>query len=511
MSAPGVKFGTDGWRGVIGDDFTFANVRRVAQATADYWNEVEQASRLFGGKRRTGGTPVQRAAIVGFDNRFQSETFARIVGEVFSGNGITTYLPPVAVPTPAIAHAIRDRQLCGGVMITASHNPPQFNGYKIKAHYAGSADAAITAAVEDRLRSVAAGFTPAGTHAPVKGAATIPYDPRPAYLDAISQFVDLKRIRRARLRIVTDSMHGTCGTMLADLLGAMSIRANRDVLFGGIAPEPIERNLGALCAAVKTHRADVGLASDGDADRLGVVDERGRYVSVQIVHALLLLHLLRHHVGRGALRAPRCYATPANGRTQCAPTNASPVVVRAVNSTMLVDRICRAHSLPLIEVPIGFRWACQKMREEDVIMAGEESGSFGFRGHVPERDGLLAALYLLELLALTGKSITELTSELQKEFGRSAYGRLDLPVRFVKRDPPADLLGVAVACVNELDGVKYIAADDSWLMFRTSGTEPITRIYCEATFAKRVRELLEWGRAAVRSSSACASDSRPSS
>ena len=395
MSPAPIKFGTDGLRGVIAGEFTFANVRRVAQATADYW--ISQ--------------PLPKVAIVGYDNRFQSETFARIVAGVFSGNGIKTYLPPVAASTPAIAYAIRERKLCGGVMITASHNPPRYNGYKIKAHYAGSADAAISNAVEHLL-----------DRSPVRSDDKLieSYDPRPAYLDAICRFVDMKAIRKARLRIVADSMHGCGGTILADLLGATPIRATRDVLFGGIAPEPIERNLGALCAAVKTHRADVGLASDGDADRLGVVDECGRYVSVQIVHALLLLHLLRNRgLGgiscRGALRAPNPGYNATTGHTQCAPT-----VVRAVNSTMLIDRICRAHGLPLIEVPIGFRWACQKMREEDVIMAGEESGSFGFRGHVPERDGLLAALYLLEMLAMTGKSVTELAADLQKEFGRSA-------------------------------------------------------------------------------------------
>jgi len=464
MPAPVIRFGTDGWRGVIADDFTFANVRRVAQATADYWNAVGQASSLPASIERSSKMLDPLTAIVGFDNRFQSETYARLVAEVLSANGIKTYLPPVAVPTPAIAHAIRDRNMAGAVMITASHNPPQFNGYKLKAYYAGSADLQLCAAVEQQL-----------DRTPVRSNDKLikPYDPRPAYLKSICRFVDLKLIRKARLRIVTDSMHGCGGTLLADLLGATPIRAGRDVLFGGVAPEPIERNLGPLCAAVKAHRADVGLASDGDADRLGVVDERGRYVSVQIVHALLLLHLLRYRRAHPGF------------------------VVRAVNSTMLIDRICRAHGLPLLEVPVGFRWACQKMREEDVIMAGEESGSFGFRGHVPERDGLLAALYLLEMLAMTGKSVTELASELQAEFGRSAYDRLDLPVRFVKREPPADLLGVPLVRVNELDGVKYIAADDSWLMFRASGTEPITRIYCEATSIRRVKSLLEWGRGQV--------------
>ena len=247
MPAPLIHFGTDGWRGVIADDFTFANVRRVAQATANYWNTQ----------------PLPKRAIVGFDNRFQSETYARLVAEVLSGNGIAVLLPPASVSTPAIAHAIHDRHLAGGVMITASHNPPQFNGYKIKAHYAGSADAQLCADVEQQL-----------DRTPVRSNDKLikPYDPRPAYLGAICRFVDLNLIRKARLRVVTDSMYGCGGTMLADLLDATPIRANRDVLFGGIAPEPIERNLGALCAAVNTHRADVGLASDGDADRLGVVD-----------------------------------------------------------------------------------------------------------------------------------------------------------------------------------------------------------------------------------------------
>jgi len=454
MSTPltPIRFGTDGWRGVIADQFTFDNVRRLAQATADYWKTQ----------------PLPRKAIVGYDNRFQSESFARRVAEVFSANGILAYLPPTAVPTPAIAHAICHQRLCGGVMITASHNPPQFNGYKIKAHYGGSADVAITDAVEQQL-----------DRSPIRSddRRIRSYDPRPAYREAICRHVDLPRIRKARLRVVADSMHGSAGTFLAELLEAVPLRADRDVLFGGVAPEPIQRNLQPLCEAVRRHRADVGLASDGDADRLGVVDERGRYVSVQIVHALLLLHLIRNR-----------RAAPG-------------LVVRAVNSTVLIDRICRAHGLELAEVPIGFRWACQKMREHDVLMAGEESGSFGFRGDVPERDGLLAALYLLELLAMSGKPLSRLASELQKEFGRSAYRRLDLPVRFLQRKPPADLLGVPVARVNELDGMKLIAEDDSWLMFRASGTEPITRIYCEAPTGERVQALLEWGRKQLLSES----------
>lgn len=445
MSRAPIRFGTDGWRGVIADDFTFENVCRVAQATADYWNSQR----------------LPRRAIVGFDNRFQSETFARRVAEVFSGNGITAYLTPVSVPTPALSFAIRDLQLCGGVMITASHNPPVFNGYKLKAQYAGSADAGLCTAVEHQLDR----FPVRASRERIE-----PYNPCPAYRRAIAKLADLKRIRKAHLRIVTDSMHGSGGTLLAEMVGAKPIRAERDVLFGGVAPEPVERHLKPLCSAVRQQRADIGLATDGDADRLGVVDERGRYVSVQIVHALLLWHLLRHRRARPGL------------------------VVRAINSTVLVDRIAHAYGLEVAEVPVGFRWACQKMRQHDVLMAGEESGSFGFGGHIPERDGLLAALYLLECLAVTGKSVSRLAAELQREFGRSAYERVDLRGRFVLREPLRDLLGVPVVRINELDGIKYIAADDSWLMVRASGTEPVTRIYCEAASRSRVRTLLEWGK-----------------
>jgi phosphomannomutase len=514
-----IKFGTDGWRGVIAADFTFDNVRRVAQATADYWNEVGQASRLSSSGTATSGTLVpRRTAIIGYDNRFQSETFARVTAEVLAANGIETLYAPTAAPTPSVSHAVRDRQLVGAVMITASHNPPQFNGYKLKAEYAGSADPAVCHAIEQRVdrspvRTV--NFDEA-----VRDGRIVIYDPRPAHVAAVKRLVDLKRIRNSRLGIVVDSMHGSGGDLLATLLGGgkcrvHAIRANRDVLFGGINPEPIGQNLGALGAAVKECRAAVGLATDGDADRLGVVDEQGRYVSIQLVFAMLLLHILRnrehltawepswrrdrrlsgHCTGHGIQAAPAINATNLG------------LVVRSTNGTMLIDRICRAHGLAMAEVPVGFKWICEKMRETDVLLGGEESGGIGFHGHIPERDGILACLMFLEMLAATGQRISAIAANLQREFGRSVYHRVDIQyplekrsllIETLRREPPPDLLGVPLAGVNESDGVKYIAGDDSWLMFRTSGTEPIVRIYSEAASAARVRKLLAHGQQLAR-------------
>ena len=471
MSKTKIQFGTDGWRGVIAADFTFENVRRVAQATADYWNG------LSGAGRATGATPVPLKTMVGYDTRFLSETYARLVCEVMTANGITTLCAPTAVPTPAIAYAVRDRQLCGAVMITASHNPPQFNGYKLKAEFAGSATPAICAAIEARLDA-----TPVRSSGPFTPAVQL-YDPRPAHIVALKKIVDLKAIHRAKLRPVFDSMHGCGGRVLQDLAGGTTIRGDRDVLFGGVNPEPTQKNLGALMATVKAQRAAIGLATDGDADRLGVVDDRGRYVSIQLVLAILLLHLLRNRKERRG------------------------IVVKSGNCTVLLDRICQAAGLACVTVPVGFKWICQQMRERDVLFGGEESGGVGFRGHIPERDGILANLMLLELLATTGKRLSQLLAEVQAEFGRSVYDRIDLPFPLAERaelierlaaHPPARLAGVKLREITTDDGVKYVANDDSWLMFRTSGTEPIIRVYSEAETPTKVRQLLDFGKQLAR-------------
>ena len=468
-----IKFGTDGWRGVIAEDFTFDKVRRVAQATADFWNQTSGRG--------------NKLAMVGYDTRFLSEVYAKLVCEVLAANGIKALYPPVAPPTPAVSYAVRVQNLCGAVMITASHNPPQFNGYKIKAEFAGPAGPDICRQIEARIG-----------HSPVRAvnfdealrAGTIKLcDPRPAHVAAIKKLVDLKKIRSAQFKAVVDSMHG-CGSRIIEelLAGAVrrtarrsvqTIRADRDPLFGGVNPEPIGKNLGALYSAVKKRHAHVGLATDGDADRMGMVDNRGRYVSIQLVFAMLLLHLLRNRKEKGGC------------------------VVRSTNCTVLIDRICRTYGLECVEVPVGFKYICEQMRQHDVLIGGEESGGLGFHGHIPERDGILANLMLLEMLAVTKKSVTQIVADIQKEFGKSAYDRIDLHYPLEKRqqlietllrEPPRDLLGTPLARVNDLDGVKYIATDDSWLMFRASGTEPVIRIYSEAASTTRTQRLLKWGK-----------------
>ena len=468
-----IRFGTDGWRGVIAEDFTFDKVRCVAQATADFWNQTAgQGNKL---------------AMVGYDTRFLSEVYAKLVCEVLAANGIKALYPPVVPPTPAVSYAVRAQNLCGAVMITASHNPPQFNGYKIKAEFAGPAGPDICRQVEARIGQSpvrAVNFDEALRAGTIK-----PYDPRPAHVAAIKKLVDLKKIRSAQLKVVVDSMHG-CGSRIIEelLAGAVrrtarrsvqTIRADRDPLFGGVNPEPIGKNLGALYSAVKKRHAHVGLATDGDADRMGMVDNRGRYVSIQLVFAMLLLHLLRNRKEKGVR------------------------VVRSTNCTVLIDRICRTYGLECVEVPVGFKYICEQMRQHDVLIGGEESGGLGFHGHIPERDGILANLMLLEMLAVTKKSVTQIVADIQKEFGKSAYDRIDLHYPLEKRqqlietllrEPPRDLLGTPLARVNDLDGVKYIATDDSWLMFRASGTEPVIRIYSEAASTTRTQRLLKWGK-----------------
>jgi phosphomannomutase len=403
------------------------------------------------------------------------------VCEVLAANGIKAYYPPLAVPTPAVTFAVRDRALCGAVMITASHNPPQFNGYKLKAHYAGPADPEMCAQVEARIdRSPVRALN---FDEDVKNGSIEIYDPRAAHVAAVEKIIDLKKIRGNKLHIVVDSMYGCGGNLLETVLAKSAcrvetIRSNRDPLFGGISPEPIGKNLGALCEAVKKTRAQIGLATDGDADRLGVVNDKAQYESIQLVFAMLLLHLIRNRGQRTGL------------------------VVKSANSTVLIDRICRANGLKMAEVPVGFKYICEQMRETDVLIGGEESGGIGFHGHIPERDGILANLMLLEMLTMSGKPLTEIARELQKEFGASSYDRIDMKFPLEKRkkfietlrtQPPKELLGVPLAQMKDFDGVKYIAKDDSWLMFRTSGTEPIIRIYSEAATAARVKKLLEHG------------------
>ncbi|MCX6900001.1 MAG: phosphoglucomutase/phosphomannomutase family protein [Verrucomicrobia bacterium] len=464
-----IRFGTDGWRAVMSGEFTFENVRRAAQAVAIYWR---------GEAARKGVAP---RAVVGYDTRLHSDKFAVAVAEVLAGNDIATILTSQPSPTPAVSYAIKDRGLIGGVMITASHNPPEFNGFKIKADFAGSADTAMTDAVEKLLDRETPRITPFET---ARGQGRIVVeDIRGPHRVAAGRFVDLERIAKTKLRVVVDSMHGCGQRGIEEILSpygmtATTLRAEADPTFGGVNPEPIAPNLHSLAGYLSAHRADIALVTDGDADRIGAMDPQGEFITTHYCFAMLLLHMIRHRKQTGC-------------------------VVKALNTTVMVDRICAKYGLEMHETPVGFKWVTKLMRERDVLIGGEESGGLGFKGWIPERDGILAGLLLLEFLACEGKPVRQIMAEMDAEFGASRYAREDIRYPLEKREPlmqwlrknPAqDLLGSPLAEVKDFDGVKMVARDGAWLMLRGSGTEPVLRIYAEAGEQSRADGLVELGR-----------------
>jgi len=468
-----IKFGTDGWRAVIAEDFTFANVARVAQAAADYWkSEVRKPkSEVFG---------YELKVIIGFDRRFFSGRFARIAAEIFAGNGFQVVLVPDPTPTPSVSFAVKAQRAVGGVMITASHNPPIFNGFKLKSFYGGSSDPATCQAVE--------GFV---DHNPVRslefdealraGQISI-QDVRPAHFAALKKLVDFKLIATSKLRFAHDALFGVGAGCFEQLLAGTTcqvttLNAEHDVLFGGINPEPIDKNYARSRRFLRQHPHDICLVTDGDADRVGGMNGRGKVLTTHQIICLLLHHLVVNRKGRGR-------------------------VVKALTTTSMVDKMCAAYGLPLLETGVGFKYICAEMLKGDVLLGAEESGGIGFPGHIPERDGLAAGLMLLELLATERTSVDRILAKLERRFGPHRYGRIDTHfplekrgslMQFLKENPPKKLLHSPLAGMKTFDGVKFVAEDSSWLMLRGSGTEPILRIYAEAKSDAEVRKLLELG------------------
>ncbi|HEX7176775.1 MAG TPA: phosphoglucomutase/phosphomannomutase family protein [Pyrinomonadaceae bacterium] len=464
-----IRFGTDGWRGVIASEFTFANVARVAQAYADY---LLSQRPIESDRPRT---PPH--VIVGFDRRFLSEQFASTATEVLAGNGVRISSFDADVPTPLVSWAVRERGAQGGVVITASHNSATFNGFKIKAPFGGSATPEMTVAVEALMDA----------NSPRRGEASAGDDLTSSvesYREQVASYVDLERLRGARAHVVVDPMHGTGGQWVESFLGggqltAETIRGERDPLFGGVAPEPIDRNLAPLKRRVKETGALVGLATDGDADRVGAVNEAGETLTMHEVVPLILLHLARARRMTGG-------------------------VVRTFSQSVLLRRIAAAEGLKIFETPIGFKYIADLMLREDILIGAEESGGIGVRGHLPERDGILNSLLFLETIVAAGKTPTALVREMHREFGEFYYDRRDLHtdvarglalVAELATTPPAGVAGFEVAGVERTDGTKLLFKDESWLLFRQSGTEPVLRIYSEATSKEKVRQLLEAGSA----------------
>jgi len=467
-----IKFGTDGWRGVISDDFTFANVRLVAQAIADHFIEQGQ---------------VEKGLVVGFDTRFLSDRYAIEVSRVLAANGIQVYLSKSDCPTPALSYAITNLGAAGGVMITASHNPPRYNGLKLKASFGGSMMPDETQQIQERLDILVReeGRQPSlmDYEAALNGKLIRSIDPLPAYLDHIQSLVNLGLIGRSRLRVAIDPMYGAArGYVKAFLQEAgcsvKEIHGEMNPGFGGLHPEPIGRNLEGLMDLVAAGPYDLGLATDGDGDRIGAVDATGRFVDPQKIFCLVLRHLVEERRLSGA-------------------------VVKTVSTTHAANVMAERYGLPLFETPVGFNHICNLILKNDVLIGGEESGSITIKGHIPEADGILMALLLMEIMAAHEEPLHVIIDKMMQEIGPFRYAREDVPVSIFSREEllhrlvkenPAEIGGVKVAGVGNTDGVKYYLQDESWLLIRPSGTEPLLRIYAEGRSWDQVRTLLAEGR-----------------
>jgi phosphomannomutase len=463
-----IQFGTDGWRAIIAEDFTFSNLDRVAQATADYWQ----------------ANPVPDVhndrAVVGYDRRFLSPDFAARVAEVLAGNGFTVTLTDRPTPTPSVSFEVKRQKAIGGVMLTASHNPAAFNGFKLKAWYGGSAEPAICKAVEGLLdrnpvRSIP---LPQAVRSRLISVRYI----RGAHYAALKKLVDFPLIAASGLKFAHEALHGVGAGCFDELLAGTTCRvttlnAEHNPGFAGINPEPIARNYIRSIPFLQKHPHDLCLVTDGDADRVGGLMGNGAPLTTHQIICLLLRHYVKNRGMTGK-------------------------VVKALTTTSMVDHMCAQLGLELIETGVGFKYIASEILKGGVLLGFEESGGIGFPGHIPERDGIAAGLVLLEMLAMERKPLKVLLRELEKDFGPHRYARIDTTFPLEKRSalmsfcsehPPARLLKSKLATVKAYDGVKFIAQDGSWLMLRGSGTEPILRIYAEAKTDEDAQALLRQG------------------
>jgi phosphomannomutase len=469
------RFGTEGWRGIIAEDFTFAAVRRVSQALA-----LELRERVSGANE----TP---ALVVGFDTRFGSTQFAIAAAEVLAAHDIHVYLCKGPAPSQVVSHAVVEAGASGGMVITASHNPAQFNGIKIKGRSGAPASFDFLHALEQRYTHLAE----AGAEPPRRALKAAEDDgnldqiaPLDAYRARLAQLVDLDGLRAAGLTVVVDAMYGAGAGILPGLLAGgitkvIEINGAANPLFPNLrGPEPIAVNLARLMRVVQDGNSSLGLALDGDADRLGVVGPGGVYINGQTVFALLALYLLEVRGWNGP-------------------------IIKSLNGTAMIDALGANFGAPVHETPVGFTAMAPVFREHDAILAGEESGGFAFRHHLPERDGILSGLFLLDLLVRRETDLAGAIAALEARVGKWYYERLDIPCRLDQCDAVMErirnagvkrLAGVPIARINDADGQKYYLEDGSWLLLRFSGTEPIMRLYAEARSPERIGDLLTRGR-----------------
>jgi phosphomannomutase len=457
-----ITFGTDGWRGVIAEDFTFANARMVAKAIARYVVRCEDA---------------RKGVVIGYDHRFASDSIAAAAAEVVSASGTPVFLTDKPCPTPAVSLLVRKRAAAGGLMITASHNPYRWNGVKYKASYGSSALPSIVAEIENDLEVVQKENVPP---MPPRKNLVHPVEPRAPYLDALEKLVDWKRLRDAKFRFVFDPMHGSAAGLLPELfrrngIVCDEIRGARDPRFGGVNPEPIEPHIEALRQAVLAGKYDAGLCADGDGDRIGAIDRDGAFINPHQILALLVWHLAgtRHLPGD---------------------------IAKTLSVTKLIDKLAAKFGRKLHETPIGFKYICELMLEQNILIGGEESGGIGTSLYLPERDATVSALFLAELMAWHGKSLGEMLAALYSEFGEYHYGRVDLDLKPGQKEKAiahfsdgklSRILDLPVVRREDMDGIKLYLGDAGWVMVRASGTENLLRVYSETSKPETTRRVLE--------------------
>jgi len=467
-----IKFGTSGWRGIMAEDFTFANARLVCQAIADYLQ---------------GEGIAQSGVVIGYDTRFLSEVFAATAAEVMAGNGIHSYFTNRDCPTPVVSFAVREGKRAGGINITASHNPPEYNGIKFSPASGGPAPETVTKPIETRANKLTIGDVKSLPLAQArKDGLVTDIDPRPGYFQHLRSLVDVEVLRRSGLRVVVDAIYGTSRDYLDTFLREAGVEVEllhgyRDPYFGGQRPEPSREFLGELAARIPAAKAHLGLATDADADRFGVMDSRGEYHEANEILALLLDYLIETRGWEGG-------------------------VARSVATTHLIDRVAVSHGRPVFETKVGFKYLGEYILNNQAMMVGEESEGFSMRNHLPEKDGILADLLVTEMVARKGKNLPQLLEDLFAKVGPVYNRRVNLSLtpetkeRLLERlkTPPPRFAGKAVAQHVTIDGHKYILEDGSWVCFRPSGTEPVVRFYLEASSPAALEELQKAGEALLR-------------
>ncbi|MHB8193641.1 MAG: phosphoglucomutase/phosphomannomutase family protein [Bellilinea sp.] len=462
-----IKFGTDGWRGYIAEDYTFENVRRCAQGFATY-----------NVKHGNSGSWI----VVGYDKRFLSENFALAVAEVLCGNGLNVYLTDGATPTPVISFSTVNLKAAGAVNITASHNPPTDNGFKVRDQSGGAIDPEGLLEIEalipdsiDQVKIMPAGQAMAENH-------LVTFDPAPAYITHIEKLIDLKPLRDAGLKVMVDTMWGNGAGWFPRLLSGgkteiLEIHNERNPIFPEMfRPEPIQPNIDVGLAATVANKADVLLITDGDADRCGIGDENGVFINQLQVYGLLAYYLLEVRGERGP-------------------------IVKTLSTTSMLEKLGKIYDVPVYETGVGFKYVAPKFLETNALIGGEESGGYAFRGNVPERDGILAGLYFLDMMVKLQKSPSQLLALLFSKVGSHYYDRIDTrftgdpqeKIKGILSANPATIGGLKVTGLNTTDGFKFLLEDGGWLLIRFSGTEPIVRVYCETTHKDRVQAILKDG------------------